>query len=270
MKKNKLSLLFLIISSILLLVSCSNDENNNESRDVDKDSENTLVVGSTPTGPPYTLLNEKSDEMEGIMVEIAEEIGEKLDKEVVIEPMSFDTLIQSLKGDKIDVISAGMVITDEREKEINFTDEVFGFGEGLIVHEDTNDINTYEDLEGKNVGTQKGTIYHELLEDSGLPDSIDVYESIGDMLQELSNGRLDAVVADQPVLVYLEQTNPNFKVKIIDDYEPQIVDGVGLGVAKDNEELLNDLNEAIEELKEEGKLEEIYDEWDVSWDFEDE
>lgn len=269
MRVHKLSLLMLVLF-LMFLTACSNEENNRTEKTANADSEDTLVVGATPTGPPYTFLNEKTDEMEGIMVEIAEEVGDRLDKEVVIEPMTFDTLIQSLKGDKIDIISAGMVITEEREQEINFSDEVFGFGEGLIVHEDTNDINSYEDLEDKNIGTQKGTIYHDLLEDSGLPESIDVYESIGDMLQELSNGRLDAVVADQPVLVYLEQKNPKFKVKIIDNYKPQIVDGVGLGVKKDNDELLDELNDVIKDLRDDGKLEDIYNEWDVSWDFEDE
>lgn len=266
MTKCKLGIMFSVILSLFVLTACG-DDTPDAGRGGDTESDDVLVVGSTPTGPPYTFMDEKTEEMKGIMIDIADELGENLDKEVVIEPMTFDTLIQSLKGDKIDVISAGMVITEERGEEINFTDEVFGFGEGLIVHEDNSDISSYDDLKGKNVGTQKGTIYHEMLEESGLPESVNVYESIGDMLQELSNGRLDAVVADEPVLIYLEEKNPNFAVKIIDDYDSQIVDGVGLGVAKDDDELLEDLNEAIQTLKDDGTLEEIYDEWNVDWDF---
>lgn len=266
MTKCKLGIMFSVILSLFVLTACG-DDTPDAGRSGDTESDDVLVVGSTPTGPPYTFMDEKTEEMKGIMIDIADELGENLDKEVVIEPMTFDTLIQSLKGDKIDVISAGMVITEERGEEINFTDEVFGFGEGLIVHEDNSDISSYDDLKGKNVGTQKGTIYHEMLEESGLPESVNVYESIGDMLQELSNGRLDAVVADEPVLIYLEEKNPNFAVKIIDDYDSQIVDGVGLGVAKDDDELLEDLNEAIQTLKDDGTLEEIYDEWNVDWDF---
>lgn len=266
MTKCKLGIMFSVILSLFVLTACG-DDTPDAGRGGDTESDDVLVVGSTPTGPPYTFMDEKTEEMKGIMIDIADELGENLDKDVVIEPMTFDTLIQSLKGDKIDVISAGMVITEERGEEINFTDEVFGFGEGLIVHEDNSDISSYDDLKGKNVGTQKGTIYHEMLEESGLPESVNVYESIGDMLQELSNGRLDAVVADEPVLIYLEEKNPNFAVKIIDDYDSQIVDGVGLGVAKDDDELLEDLNEAIQTLKDDGTLEEIYDEWNVDWDF---
>lgn len=268
MRKFKLAIPLILLLAFMALAACSDEsDNSQEDSDATPKSDDVLRVASTPTGPPYTFMNNETEEMEGIMVDIVHVVGERLDKEIDINPMTFASLIQSLEGDKVDVISAGMVMTDEREEVIDFTDEVFGFGEGLVVHEDNNDIQSFEDLEGKKVGSQKGTVYHELLEESGLPESIDVYEAIGDMLQELSNGRLDAVITDEPVLVYLKENNPNFKIKIIEDYEPQIVDGVGLGVAKENDELLDDLNEVIAELKEDGTLQEIYDDWDVSWDF---
>lgn len=268
MRSYKVRIIFSMILSLFFLASCG-DDTPDTGRGADAASDDVLVVGSSTSGPPFTYMDE-NEQMKGIMVDIANKIGDRLDKEVVIEGMSFDALIQSLKGDKIDAISAGMAITEEREKEISFTDEVFGFGEGLIVHEDNNDIQTYEDLKGKNVGVQKGTIYHEMLEESGLPENITVYQSAGDMLQELSNGRLDAAVADGPILIYLKENNPNFAVKFIDSYDSQMVTGVGLGVTKDNEELLNELNGAIEELKEDGTLQDIYGKWNVEWDFDDE
>jgi len=270
MKRIKLTITCILLLTIMVLTACGSDGDGTSTTDnsAETESDNVLRVASTPTGPPYTFMNNETEEMEGIMIDIANAIGERLDKEIEIHPMTFASLIQALEGDKVDVISAGMVMTDERREVIDFTDEVFGFGEGLVVHEDNNEIHSFEDLEGKNVGSQKGTIYHDLLEESGLPESITVYEAIGDMLQELSNGRLDAVITDEPVSIYLKENNPNFKIKIINDYESQIVDGVGLGVAKGNDELVNDLNEVIAELREDGTLQEIYDEWNVSWDLE--
>ncbi|SOC43703.1 ABC transporter substrate-binding protein [Salinicoccus kekensis] len=266
---NSILLLFVVI-----LVGCGNGDatgSENDGEDNagnDNEEKETLVVASTPTGPPYTFMNNETDEMEGIMIDIVDIIGEELDKEIQIESTSFSSLIPSLQGGKVDLISAGMVITEERKEVINFSDEVFGFGEGLIVHEDNNDISTFEDLEGKTVGTQQGTIYYDLIEENGNTENNSVYESIGDMLQDLSNGRLDAVVADEPVLIYLEENNPNFAVRIIEDYESQIIDGVGLGVSKDDEELLEEVNGVIADLKADGSLEEIYSKWNVSWSFE--
>lgn len=265
MRKFNLFIMSLLV--LMVITACGSDDGATEATD-ETDSKEVLKVGSTPTGPPYTFMNNDTDEMEGIMIDVVNLVGEHLDKEIIIEPMTFATLIQSLDGDKIDLISAGMVITDERAEVINFSDEVFGLGEGLIVHEDNTDITTYDDLEGKRVGTQKSTIYHDLLEEDGIAESIGVYESIGEMLQELSNDRLDAVVADEPVLIYLEENNPNFKTKIIDDYESQLIDEVGLGVAKGNDELLEEVNGVIAKMKEDGSLQEIYEKWNVSWDFE--
>src|SRR5699024_5959090 len=82
----------------------------------------------------------------------------------------------------------------------------------LVVDEDNNEIHSFEDLEGKNVGSQKGTIYHDLLEESGLAEAITVYEAIGEMLQELSNGRDDDVSRDEAVAKYLDAIHRKLKV----------------------------------------------------------
>lgn len=248
----------------LVLVACGGNDDAADEKDTA--SADVLRVGSTPTGPPYTFMNSETDEMEGIMIDIVKEVANRIGKEIDVQPMTFSSLIPALEGDKIDLISAGMVTSDERREIIDFTDEVFGFGEGLIVHEDTEDIKTFDDLKGKVIGTQKGTVYHDLMEEAGIAGEVTVYETIGDMLKELSNGRLDAVVADEPVLIYLKENNPNFAVKIISDYEPQIIDGVSLGVAKGNDELKEELNKGIQEIIEDGTIEEIYSKWNVDWD----
>lgn len=269
MKKMKriLTLGIILMLGIILAACGGSDEESTDTGDNgDTSADDVLIVGATPTGPPYTFMNNETDEMEGIMVDIANEVTDRIGKEIEIEPMSFSSLIPALEGDKIDFISAGMVVSDERREVIDFSDEVFGFGEGLIVHEETVDIRTFDDLNGKILGTQQGTVYHNLIEEAGIAEEINVYDTIGDMLQELSNDRLDAVVADEPVLIYLKENNPNFAVEIISDYEAQIVDGVSFGVAKGNDELMEDLNKGIQEIKDDGTLQEIYDKWDVDWD----
>lgn len=281
-RKSLIVLSVLVLSFVLLLTACGgNDSSNqdvevpseqNDNPDESNNSENeemeiTLKVASTPTGPPYTFLNSETNKIEGIMVDIATELGKRMGMNIEIEGMQWSALIPSLQGGMVDLIAAGMYITDERKEVINFTEPVFGFGEGLIVTEDDMETKTLEDLKDKIVGVQIGTTYKDMLEELNIAKELKVYNSIGDMLLELNNKRLDAVVADAPVLIYLKEQNPNFKIRVVDEYEPSLVGNVGIGVAKENEELLNEINKVIEEIKEDGTLQSIYDKWQVRWRF---
>lgn len=281
-RKSLIVLSVLVLSFVLLLTACGgNDSSNqdvevpseqNDNPDESNNSENeemeiTLKVASTPTGPPYTFLNSETNKIEGIMVDIATELGKRMGMNIEIEGMQWSALIPSLQGGMVDLIAAGMYITDERKEVINFTEPVFGFGEGLIVTEDDMETKTLEDLKDKIVGVQIGTTYKDMLEELNIAKELKVYNSIGDMLLELDNKRLDAVVADAPVLIYLKEQNPNFKIRVVDEYEPSLVGNVGIGVAKENEELLNEINKVIEEIKEDGTLQSIYDKWQVRWRF---
>lgn len=251
----KLIVLLIAILSVFSLAACGQST-----------SQETLRVAVTPTGPPYTFMNPKNSQIEGIMVDIIKELGKRTGIEVQLSPMQFSSLIPSLKERKVDAISAGMLITPERQKEVAFTQPVFGFGEGLVVQASDTKTKTLQDLKGKVIGVQMGTTYKDYVEKSGITDQVKVYKAIGEMLKDLDNKRLDAVVADQPVLVYLKQQNPNFKIRIVEDYKPSVVGDTGIALAKNNKQLLDKLNKEIPKMKQDGSLQKIYQKWGVKWE----
>lgn len=90
-------------------------------------------VGSTPTGTPFTFLDAKTNTIQGMMVDVIEEIGKDQGFKVEIQPMQFSALIAALTSGKIDIISAAMYGSPERAKVVDFSKEVYAYGEGLVV-----------------------------------------------------------------------------------------------------------------------------------------
>jgi polar amino acid transport system substrate-binding protein len=108
-------------------------------------------VGSTPTGTPFTFLDAKTNTIQGMMVDVIEEIGKEQGFKVDIQPMQFSTLIAALTSGKIDIISAAMYGSPERAKVVDFSQDVYAYGEGLVVSAgDARDYTGFEDLKGKN------------------------------------------------------------------------------------------------------------------------
>jgi polar amino acid transport system substrate-binding protein len=225
-------------------------------------SAKTYNVGSTPTGMPFTFLDPQTNTIQGVMVDLIQAIGKDVGFEPKINAMSFSTLISSLKTNRIDIISAGMVKTDERAKIVSFSDPVLAYGEGLVVQDsDTKQYTGFADMKGMTVGIQLGTAYVEPARSSGMFKEIKQYDSSANMLKDLQNGRVDAVLLDYPIArKTLEQ--PSFKgMHLVESYKPVVVRDVGLVVRKDDQELLKTLNASIAKLKKEGVVQKILKKW---------
>lgn len=270
--KKKLFAMFILIIGFALLTACSssNDSSNGSAEEGDsfysklKDS-GVVRVGSTPTGPPFTFLNTETNEIDGLMVDIANAIGEKIGLEMQVEPVQFSSLIPSINSNKIDMIAAGMLITDERKEQIDFSQPVYEYGEALVVSNDNNEIQTFDDLEGKKVGVQEGTVYL-----AGLGEYPEIesqsYKSIADMIDEIENGRIDAFYGDYPIVQNMLIENPDFgeTIKIVETYEPKWVGEIGIGFPKGASDFEAEINKAIDELKESGELEELINKWQLN------
>jgi polar amino acid transport system substrate-binding protein len=266
----RLILFFLLL--FVFLVGCgkqetstNNSTNTSTSTASDKangNSNKTLVVGTTNSSPPSAFVNAQDSKAEGIMVDFITEAGKRAGYEVKYEAMSFASLISALQNHRIDLISAGMSYNEERAKVVSFTDYVYGFHESLVVPKGSH-IKSLEDLKGKKVGVGAGTIYVGFLDKSGIPMDVKAYEKSSQMLIDVAQGRLDAVINDAPVVQYLMQQNPTNDVEIVKDYKPAISLKVGFITNHDQEDLRNKLNKAIMEMKKDGKLEEIYKKWGI-------
>lgn len=225
-------------------------------------SAKTYNVGSTPTGMPFTYLDSQTNTIQGIMVDLINAIGKDLGFEPKINALSFSTLISSLQTKRIDIISAAMVKTEERAKIVSFSDPLLAYGEGLVVQDsNTNQYTGFADMKGMTVGIQLGTAYVEPARASGMFKEIKQYDSSANMLKDLQNGRVDAVLLDYPIAKKTLEM-PAFKgMHLVDSYKPVVVRDVGLVVRQDDKELLAQLNGSIAKLKKEGVIQEILKKW---------
>ena len=212
-----------------------------------------LVMATNAQFPPYEY--HEGDKIVGIDVEICQAIADEMGKKLVIEDMAFDSVITSVYTGKADLGAAGLTITEDRLKNINFSTPYATAAQVIIVTEDS-DIASPDDLVGKKIGVQLGTtgdIYAEDIENAELERYNKGFEAV----QALSQGKIDAVIIDnEPAKVYVSQ---NDGLKIVD--EAFTYEEYAIAIAKDNTALLNEVNAAISKLKESGKLDEIVDKY---------
>src|SRR6267142_572421 len=221
-----------------------------------------LKVGATPTGVPFTLLDTKTNSIQGVMVDLITEVGKDAGFQVQIEPMQFSTLIPSLTSNKIDIISAAMFATAARKEVIDFSDAVYTYGEGLLVPKtDKNEYATPEALKGEVVGAQVGTAFVDALKKTGLFSEVKVYDTIPDILRDVNTGRLKAGFADYPILAYNLKQGGFPEARIVESYKPATIGSVGIGVRKGDTELLGKINASLAKLKANGTIARILEKW---------
>lgn len=223
-------------------------------------SQGTIRVGATTTGAPFTFFDTNNNQIQGVMVDIAAKLAEHLGVKVEVVQTKFSALIPSIESDKIDIISAGMLMTPERAEIVDFSTPVYQYGEGLVVAQGNDSIKSFADLKGKTVGAQEGTIFLNHLKEN--PDiTVQSYKSMADMIVELKNGRIAAFLADYPVMVHMIRENKDLNVKLVQEYESQWVGDVGIGLPKGEAELKEAVNVAIETMKNNGEIETILKKW---------
>jgi arginine/lysine/histidine transporter system substrate-binding protein len=217
----------------------------------------TLVMATNAEFPPYEY--HEGGEIVGIDAEIAAAIAEKLGMELVIEDMAFDSIIAAVQSGKADIGLAGMTVTEDRLKSINFSDS-YATGKQVIIVSEDSDIMSADDLEGKTIGVQGSTtgdlyITWDYIDD-GLAE-IERYNKGVDAVLALMQGKVDAVVIDnEPAKVFVSQ---NEGLVILET--EYVIEEYAAAIAKDNEDLLEKVNAALTDLKESGKLQEIIDKY---------
>jgi|WetSurMetagenome_2_1015567.scaffolds.fasta_scaffold225806_2 polar amino acid transport system substrate-binding protein len=219
-----------------------------------------LRIASTVTGVPATFMDTKSGKVVGIMVDVGQAIADHLGVKLEVVESPWAALIPSLQANKVNLICAAMYITEERKKVANFSEPVYPYCEALVVKaSDKKNYTAIEDLKGLTMGAQVGTVYTKGLEAKGI--SVKVYDNIGDILLEISNGRIDGFLGDGPVAKYLVKTKPDFKVRVVESYKPVMCGDIGVGVNKDATDLLAEVNKVVAQLKSSGKMKQILDNW---------
>lgn len=208
-----------------------------------------LVVGSTATGAPFSFLDVKTNQLTGAMIDIAHAVATQAALQIRVETTTFAALVPSLTARKIDIVAAGILRTPEREKVVAFTDPVYAYGGGVVTAQSqTRPVRALQDLKGLTVGAQVGTRFVDQLAQAGVTD-VKTYDNLGDILQDLSNGRIAAGYGDAPILAHRLRTTPNPKLRMAPEFVPPSREDVCLLVRRDDPALLTKLNTGIEQIK---------------------
>ncbi|MEM0224542.1 MAG: basic amino acid ABC transporter substrate-binding protein [Desulfurococcaceae archaeon] len=207
-----------------------------------------LRVGTSPDFPPFEFINETTNEIVGIDIDLVKLIAKKIGYEVEIVPIDFDGLIPALQAGQIDLIASGMTITEERAKVVDFSIPYWEANQAIIVVRGGQfKPRGLEDLVGKTVGVQTGTTAEILITDyinkTNANIQVKSYSSYILATQDLLNGRLDAVIVDEPVAQALQR---KYNVEISASIETG--EKYGLAIKKGNAELLNAVNKALNEI----------------------
>ena len=214
-----------------------------------------LTMSTNAAFPPYEMTTD-SGELEGIDIDVAAAVAEKLGLELQVDDMDFDAALLAAQNGKSDMVMAGVTVTDERQKVMDFSDTYAEGIQSIIVPEDS-DIASADDLAGKIIGTQRGTTGYIYCTDDFGEDSVVAYDDGLTAVQALNNGQVDAVVIDNAPAKEFVAANPG--LKILDAAYAQ--EDYAIGVAKGNTELLNAINGALEELQADGTLQSIVDKY---------
>ena len=214
-----------------------------------------LTMSTNAQFPPYEMVADDGS-FEGIDIEVADAIAKKLGLELQVDDMDFDAALLAAQNGKSDMVMAGVTVTDERLKVMDFSDTYAEGIQSIIVPEDS-DIATADDLSGKAIGTQRGTTGYIYCTDDFGEDNVIAYDDGLTAVQALNNGQVDAVVIDNAPAQEFVAANPG--LKILDTAYAQ--EDYAIGVAKGNTQLLDAINGALEELQDDGTLQAIVDKY---------
>lgn len=250
MKKLIVFLMMAMMACSLLLTGCGGEEKKAA------DTPKILRAGTEPAFAPFEFPQEGSKELTGFDVELVQALGQKLGYKVEMVSMGFDALIPALQAGNIDVAIAGMTITDERKKVVDFTDSYYTSGLMIMVRKDSN-VKSIDDLKGKTIACQIGTT-GENKSRSVEGATVKAFNTQDEAALELKNGGADAVIGDAPVIeYYMTKAGKDFAKTVGEKMEAE---PYGIALKKDNK-LTADLNKALAEMQKSGEYDKLYTKW---------
>ena len=218
-----------------------------------------LIVGVKTDYPPFGFLDKKGVNR-GFDIDIAKALSKELfgNKEAVqFVPVTSENRIALLTSKKVDILVATFTITEERERQVDFSAPYFVTGQLIMVRGDSK-ITKYEDLAGKKVATIRGSIG-----DIAIGELVPTAERIKfernfEALQALKKRRVEAFVEDYVLLFNLVQKNPGLKIASLQPFRPA---RYGLAVRKGDKEWLDFVNSTLAKMKETGEYEKLLEKW---------
>ena len=216
------------------------------------------VVGTNASFPPFEYVED--GEIVGFDIDLVKEIAELQGFEVEFRDISFDSLIPGLASGSLDIVAAGMTITEERKEVVAFSDPYYSANQSVLVHQDSEEDLTV--LFGDNdIGVQTGTtgdswVREKLIDPDILTGELRNYDSYVFVIRDLANENIEAAVLDKPVAETYSKDNP---VKVV----AEVITGeeYGIAVGKNNQELQEEINAGLAKVIENGTMDELIEKY---------
>lgn len=228
------------------------------------DGEKKIIkVGTNAEFPPFEYINDEG-EVDGFDMAIMRAIGEEMGYEIEIVNMEFKSLAASLKTGALDAVAAGMTVTEERKQTVDFSNSYYGAVQSIVFRKD-HAVSSLAELNGKRIAVQEGTTGdilvtpaedNEVITDSST--EVKRFKKGADAIVELKNGGVDAVVIDSsPAHSFVAANQEDLTYLDLTDTE----EFYAIAVGKGNQELLDDINEGLEIIQNNGVFDQIVDEY---------
>ena len=216
--------------------------------------EGKLIMSTNAAFPPYEMVADDGS-FEGIDVEVAGAIAQKLGLELVIDDMDFDAALLAVQQGKSDMVMAGVTVTEEREMVMNFSDS-YATGVQVIIVPEGSDV-SIDNLGEKMIGTQRATTGYIYASGDYGEDHVTAYDNGASAVQALMNGQVDCVIIDSaPADAFVAA---NAGLTILDT--EYVTENYAIGLSKDNTALVDAVNAALAELIADGTVQSIVDKY---------
>ncbi|GLR63964.1 transporter substrate-binding domain-containing protein [Marinospirillum insulare] len=219
----------------------------------------TLKALTDPSFVPFEMMDPASGEMIGFDMDILAEVAKRAGFEYDLKTMDFNGIIPALQTRNTDIALAGITITKEREKIVDFSDPYYDSGLRILVRSNNDQVETIQDLKGKKVGTKIGsTSYNFLVQELGEDNSVTPYPGSSDMYMALMSGAIDAVFYDAPNVGYFSSTKGKGRTKVTGP----LYEGQQYGIALvSGSPWVKKVNKALAGMKADGTYKTIYEKW---------
>lgn len=262
--KKLLSYAVMSILLIGLLAACGQGGNDTEqsatNNGSDAEEKKVLKMGTSADFPPFEFVDTaKGEEIIGFDIDLANAITEKLGYELEVQDMDFAGLIEALKSERVDIVLSGMSATDERRESVDFSD-IYYTADQMVIFNKEAALKSIEDLAGKTVGVQLGSIQEEKANEIKETTDIKIESRnrVPEIVQEVKAGRFDAIILEDAIAKgYLEKNKDLAGFSLESDEE----NGFAIAFPKGNDELVAEFNKVIGEMKANGELEQLIIKW---------
>lgn len=266
MKKNMIKG-FLIMLSVGILAGCSSggtSSSNSEgtgNADFDKIMDKKELRVATASGyAPYEFidLNASSTEVVGVDMAFAEKVAEELGVKLVVQDMTFGSILGSLTQGSVDLAIAGMSITEERKQSVDFSEPYLKSENRVIaLSKNVDKFKTIDDLNDARLGAQQSTTQETIIQEAMTPKQTVTLEKIPDLILELLTENIDGIVIEDTVAQQYLISNPDIEFTDIEIPEEYRYKETAVAIKKGNQELVDAVNKVIQENQDNGN----FDQW---------